>query len=141
MAIEFELKIKEVRKIISIPATEDNNYENDLSDVIIKIHYSYKGDKEGYTCKVPGEINLEYPSATDDFISIDNITEEIILGWINDVEDFTQLQVFIENEIDKLITPTETAAYFDWLPDPFTIEESPVVEEPSPIETDESSGE
>ena len=141
MAIEFKLKIEEVRKIISIPATEDNNYENDLSDVIIKIHYSYKGDKEGHTCVVPGEISLEYPSATDNFISIDNITEEIILGWINDVEDFTQLQVFIENKIDKLITPTETAAYFDWLPNPFTIEESPVVEEPSPIETDESSGE
>jgi len=141
MAIEFKLKIKEVRKVISIPASEENNYENDLSDVIIKIHYSYKGDKEGHTYEVPGEISLEHPSATDDFISIDNITEEIILGWINDVEDFTQLQVFIEDKIDKLITPTETAAYFDWLPDPFTIEESPVVEEPLPIETDETSGE
>jgi len=150
MEIEFKLKIREVRKLISVPATQENNYENDLSDVIIRVYYSFTGSKEGHSYTYPGDINLQRPLAGDDFIPIENITEEIVLGWINDMRDLDELKYFIESELDKAISPPETSAYFDWLPDPFanikgtpenpiSIETEESSEDTTPIETEESS--
>lgn len=121
MAIEFELKIEEVIKVVSVPATDDNNYENDLSDVIIKINYTYKGEKSGHTYKWPGELNMPNPSASDDFIAIEDITEDIVLGWINSIGNLTQLKTFIESALDEQINPPSMPVYFDWLPDPFPV--------------------
>ena len=139
MATEFELKINQVRKIHSIPATEENNYKNDLSDVIITVYYTYSGKSGDHVFRSPGVINLEYPSATDDFILIDDITEEIVLDWINANQDFESLKVFIDNELDKMISPPESNVYFDWLPDPFAKKESVTPENTTPIESEESS--
>lgn len=125
MAIEFQFKINEVIKVVSVIATEENNYENDLSDVITKIQYYYIGVKEGHIFTYPMQLLLSNPSVTDDFILIENITEEVVLGWINDAEDFTDLKVFIESELDKKISPVEVPVYFDWLPDSNTLPAGP----------------
>ena len=74
MAIEFKFKINEVIKVASVIATDENNYENDLSDVITKVQYYYIGVKEDHTFTWPMTLLLSEPSVTDDFISIENIT-------------------------------------------------------------------
>jgi hypothetical protein len=137
MAIEFKFKINEVIKVASVIATDENNYENDLSDVITKVQYYYIGVKEDHTFTWPMTLLLSEPSVTDDFISIENITEEVVLGWINDAEDFSDLNVFIELELDKKISPVEVPAYFDWLPDSNTLPAGPT----TPNQVNESDGE
>lgn len=120
MAAEFELKITEVKKLLVLEATEENNLENDLSEVVVKIRYDYIGNKSEQTYTLPGEVTLSNPSSIDGFVSIEDVTEDIVKGWVNDVSDFNQLETFIEQELDKRISPSIVSTWFDWLPDPYS---------------------
>ena len=50
-----------------------------------------------------------------------------------------QEEVFIESELDKMISPPISTVYFDWLPDPFPAKETATPENPTQIETEESN--
>ncbi len=134
MATQYELTITEVKKAPVV---------NDISDVVTRVRFQYVASDQGKNYLYMGRVKLPEPETTEGFIPISQLTEEKVKEWILDQVNEDQLQERVNQELQKIISPPESAAYFEWLPDTTPIIPSAETqEEEMPIpETEESSGE
>jgi hypothetical protein len=55
------------------------------SDVVITVHWQASLTEDEITVDSYGSVNLELKDPADpSFVSFENLTEEIVIGWVND---------------------------------------------------------
>jgi|TARA_X000001316_G_C921085_1_gene35370 hypothetical protein len=108
MAINYTWRINALEKA---PTMDDIN-ENELTDVVTIVHYTYIGtstqtDSEGnlYTADNIGTISLGTPDQ-DDFVAFDDLTQAEIESWLTAELNTSDMQTSIQAAINEKITPT-----------------------------------
>ena len=117
MEAEFKLTIVNILKQKIIVADDENNYDQDLSDVVISIGYDLLVTKDGMQHRFGQDIKLSPPENIENFISFEDIDEEIVLEWLNAKVDMDAKKERMELEVDKLINPPNEMIW-----NPFSIE-------------------
>ena len=86
---------------------------NEESNVVTKIHWNCNGSttvgEDTYSGRVSGSQPLD-TSDLEDFVSYEDVTEEVALGWLMDSEDegFQDVvEAKIVAQIERQTTPTE----------------------------------
>tara|TARA_R100000329_G_scaffold98631_1_gene81476 strand:- start:1840 stop:2178 length:339 start_codon:yes stop_codon:yes gene_type:complete len=92
-------------------AVEDGN-----ENVVYIVHWSYSAtDETGeYTANSIGAHSVEYDA--DNFTPYEDLTEEIVIGWLEDGLDVDSMKASLDGQIEKLITPTETTYHNPFAP-------------------------
>jgi hypothetical protein len=83
MAFEFEIK-----ELVC------NESLDGLSDVIVTVHYY--SVKDGVA--IPGSLGLSAPHESA-FIPFEEVTEEMVLGWLNNGLDLEEIETALDSEI------------------------------------------
>lgn len=84
-------------------AVEDGN-----ENVVYTVHWGYSAtDETGeHTVNSIGAHPVEYD--VDNFTAYEDLTEEIVIGWLEDGLDVDLMKASLDGQIEKLITPEET---------------------------------
>ena len=84
-------------------AVEDGN-----ENVVYTVHWGYSAtDETGeHTVNSIGAHPVEYDA--DNFTAYEDLTEEIVIGWLEDGLDVDSMKANLDGQIEKLITPEET---------------------------------
>ena len=96
-------------------AVEDGN-----ENVVYTVHWSYNAtDETGeHTVNSIGAHAVEYDA--DNFTAYEDLTEEIVIGWLEDGLDVDSIKASLDAQIEKLITPEDTTYHNPFAP---TVEE------------------
>ena len=114
MSISYALKLSSLKK---------TNID-DLNDVIIQTNWVKIGtDEDGNTGSFPGSSQFDLDTLDpDDFISYEDLTEEIVLEWIQSSigESYdAHANMIISQQIDeKTSRVVEVIGQFPWTPEP-----------------------
>lgn len=101
-----------------------------MTDVAFEVCWSYEGTDGTFTTAMSGSTKVPPPTDPNDFVPYDQLTEEMVLGW---VKEFTPAQVWPEYEAKMsawlaaqhnppIVTP----------PLPWAQPDAPAAEEPTP---------
>ena len=104
--------------------------ERQLNDgLVITVHWDAIKSQDGHTARVYGSYALPAKDPSDpSFIPFDNLTEEIVLGWLQDAmgeEAVAQLESSLDAQLNALINPV-VASGLPWSNDPMIGLESDV---------------
>ena len=111
-----------------INALDAKIHEGDNDNVIYTVHWSFiaTDETEEHVASSIGTHNVEYDA--DNFTAYEDITEEMVIGWLEAGLDVDSMKEGLDKQIEKLITPTETTFHN---PFPKIVEETPSEETPS----------
>jgi hypothetical protein len=85
------------------------------SDVVTRARYNYVGvDENGYSGSFAGATPLPSPSGS--FVPFEDLTEEEVAAWLDQVADKTHMQQQIQKQIQQQITPQNIPAPLPWAP-------------------------
>lgn len=120
MSLTYTWKIKSLRKT-DVPGT-------DLRNVIVATRWILTGtDEDGNSAEFEGSTPFRSVDVDpNNFVDFNNLTEEIVIGWIQQVvigDYLKRAQEEIQKQINKFKSPVSEVDYFPW--DPTT----PVTEE------------
>jgi hypothetical protein len=105
-----------------ISSLEAAKQEENLSNVVKTLHWRYKAtDEDGYFAESYGAQSLDTPDQTT-FVSYENLTFEIVVGWLEELLDITGLQQMLQNNIEDQKNPPTVTMRPPW---------ETVVEEPA----------
>jgi hypothetical protein len=82
--------------------------ENDLQNVVYNVQWKLKGVDGDYSSEKIGMCRVPL-SNTEDFIPFENLTNNIVEGWVKAVmgdDDVAVLKSFISSDISEQKTPT-----------------------------------
>ncbi len=84
-------------------AVEDGN-----ENVVYTVHWGYSAtdENEEHSVSSIGTYGVEYDVAN--FTAYVDLTEEMIIGWLENGLDVNSMKANLNSQIEKLITPTET---------------------------------
>ena len=103
--------------------------ERELSDGgVITAHYRVFATEQDETVSAYGSQQLVPDPASPDFVPFDQLTEELVVGWVKEaLTDIkvTQIEGQLAQVLDQKLHPT-TATGMPWAPQP-----EPEVEEPA----------
>jgi len=81
--------------------------EEGLENVVKTIHWRYTGtDSDGFTAGVYGAQAVPSPNP-EEFQPYENITQEIVEGWLESTLDVSEKQTIITEKINKIKNPTK----------------------------------
>ena len=87
------------------PILEVKLVDGTLENVIVTVHWRYKGTNENeISAEVYGANALETPSE-ENFVPFDELTNEDISKWLESILDIKQMQENIINQIDLIENP------------------------------------
>ena len=124
MAITYKWSINQMNAHIQAEG-EDN--------VIYTVHWTYSGSEESggktYSNSTIGAQGFTYVKG-DSFVPYENTEafENVVIGWLEDALDVTQMAKSIEDNIKLQITPVNEDLYFTWQNPPIPPVEEPVEE-------------
>lgn len=72
-----------------------------LQNVVYKIYFELRGTKNDVTKGFSGEIDMPSPDP-DNFLPADQLTKEIVVGWIEDNYGFEDVTNGVQYTIDNL---------------------------------------
>ena len=84
-------------------AVEDGN-----ENVVYTVHWGYSAtdETEEHSISSIGTYGVEYDA--DNFIAYEDLTEEIVIGWLEAGLDVDSMKANLDAQIEKLLNPTET---------------------------------
>ena len=79
----------------------------DDENVVYTVHWCLiaTSENEEHTVSNIGAQGIEYDA--DNFVPYENLTEEIVIGWLEDALDVDSIKANLDAQIEKLATPTE----------------------------------
>ena len=79
----------------------------DDENVVYTVHWSLiaTSENEEHTVSNIGTQSVEYDA--DNFVPYEDLTEEIVIGWLEDALDVDLMKANLDAQIEKLITPEE----------------------------------
>ena len=91
-----------------------NNLTRNTSDgLVYDIEYVYETIVSGSIAQKYGNIEASGSSTEDSFVSFENLTQDIVLGWITGSFDIPAIQLELSSSLSKLIT-TQSIAGTPW---------------------------
>ncbi len=105
MAIVYTWNFPEFEVII-----EQENKTN----IVKNIHWILVGKDGSYEATNYGSVALD-PPVSQSFVEFENLTEEIVLSWIENKLDVESIKVNIENSINKQKNPVMQTLTPPWL--------------------------
>tara|TARA_S200002703_G_scaffold123221_1_gene109157 strand:- start:495 stop:806 length:312 start_codon:yes stop_codon:yes gene_type:complete len=88
------------------------NLERHTADgVVFTVHYTVNAEDGTYSAGAYGSLGLEAPEP-DDMIPFDNLTEEIVVGWVKDKfgeEKVTEIETALQAQLDEKHSPSKAA--------------------------------
>tara|TARA_R100000329_G_scaffold151490_1_gene147912 strand:+ start:138 stop:464 length:327 start_codon:yes stop_codon:yes gene_type:complete len=90
--------------------------QDNKSNVVHTVHYTYKGVKDGDKTlyyDIYNFVTLSPPS-DEEFIEYDDLTKENVVSWIESIVDVEKLQDAIKAEIEQKENPTDTYLQPNW---------------------------
>jgi len=86
------------------------NLERETADgFVYTAHYTVNAEDGTYSAGAYGSISLERPES---LIPFDNLTEEIVVGWVKDKlgdEKVAEVEVALQSQLDEKHAPTKAA--------------------------------
>lgn len=80
--------------------------ENEMTNIIQTVHWRFKGtDENEISSEVYGATSFPAPES-EGFIPFEELTKEIVIGWLESVLDVPAMEKQIEDEIFKINNPT-----------------------------------
>ena len=78
-----------------------------VQNVVYTVHWSLIATSENgeHTVSNIGTHSVEYDA--DNFVPYEDLTEEIVIGWLESGLDVESIKAGLDSRIEKLITPTE----------------------------------
>lgn len=89
-----------------ISALDCKTKEDNLTDVVYNVHYRYEATKKEITVDTYGSVSVDRPSE-EDFIPFNELTKEIIVGWLEQILDVAELQSNLEKQIYLIENPID----------------------------------
>ena len=88
----------------------------DDENVVYTVHWSLiaTSEDEEHTVSSIGTHGVEYDA--DNFTAYEDLTEEIVIGWLEDGLDVDSIKAGLDTQIEKLVTPTETTYHNPFAP-------------------------
>jgi hypothetical protein len=87
-----------------ISAMECKVKEDNLSDVVILVHWRYNATSEEYFADTYGATSVPLPTG-EDFTPYAELTKDQVTGWLENTLDIEAMQSNLNNQIDLLINP------------------------------------
>ena len=88
------------------------NIERHTADgAVFAVHYTVNADDGTYSAGAYGSLGLEAPDP-DSMIPFDNLTEEIVVGWVKDKfgeEKVAEIEAALQAQLDEKHAPTKAA--------------------------------
>lgn len=75
-----------------------------LAKVIVAVHWTYLGEKDGITQSVYGAQPVGKPDE-EHFIPFEDITEDEVIGWLESELDVPAMQRNLAEQIENIINP------------------------------------
>lgn len=75
--------------------------ENDMSNVIKIIHWTYQAKDENKYAKISNQYPLNSPTSIDNYIEYSELTEAVIIEWLENNLDVNYLRFLLKEEIRK----------------------------------------
>ena len=72
-------------------------------DYVVNVLWTVTGVDGAYTCSIGGNTTFS-SNQSDTFIPYDQLTEEIVIGWIP-ADQIASAQACVQGQIDSMITP------------------------------------
>lgn len=105
MAITYTFKINKIEKAPVL---------GDLTDVITRVRYDYEGvDEKGVKGTFAGCTPLPAPETTD-ITPLAELTEEIVIGWLEAFADKDHMQERIQKQIEGQVEPKHVETPLPW---------------------------
>jgi hypothetical protein len=96
-----------------ISAMECKVKEDNLSDVVILVHWRYNAASEEYFADTYGATSMPLPTG-EDFTPYAELTKDQVTGWLEGILDVPAMQLQLEANIELQINPIDVT-----LPPPF----------------------
>jgi hypothetical protein len=87
--------------------------ENDLTDVVITIHWRYNAEKDGFNAETYGATSVPLPTG-EEFTPYEDLTKDQVVGWLVSELDVEAMNENLNTQIELLINPINVT-----LPAPF----------------------
>ena len=87
------------------------NLERETSDgYVFTAHYTVNANDGTYSAGAYGSIGFERP---DDLIPFDDLTEELVIGWVQEKiggdEKVSEIEAALQSQLDEQRTPTKAS--------------------------------
>lgn len=86
------------------------NLERHTADgVVFTVHYTVSADDNVYSSNAYGSLGLEAPEP-DSMIPFDNLTEEIVVGWVKGKfgdEKVAEIEAALQEQLNQKHAPTK----------------------------------
>lgn len=96
------------------------NLEHETSNgLVIKVTYGCVVESEGFLNRKVGSIELTGDPKSPDFVAYENLTEEIVLDWVESklgTEAFTEIETSVQNSVQAAIDAAATETTQEGLP-------------------------
>jgi hypothetical protein len=92
--------------------------ENQFSDVAVSVHWQLTATEDTYTSSVVGAVDLVAYNGKDLFIAYKDLTEEIVLAWVQDKlgeNEIGNLKTYLADLIKNQKTPQIVTYNLPWL--------------------------
>ena len=89
-----------------------NNLERKTADgIVYAVHYTVNATDDIYSAGSYGSVNLQAPAEGDSVIPYDDLTAEIVTGWVKESlggnDKISEIQDLLQAQINEQRTPTK----------------------------------
>ena len=86
-----------------------NNLTRNTSDgLVYDVEYTYETIVSGSIARKWGNIEISGSSTDEEFIPFEDLTQDIVLGWITGSFDISTLQTELSSSVSKLVSGEST---------------------------------
>jgi len=89
------------------------NLERHTADgIVYTVHYTVSAEDGTYNAGAYGSIGLEAPAEGDTPIPFADLTEEIVVGWVNDsvtAEKVAEVEAALQAQLDEQHAPSKAS--------------------------------
>ena len=99
------------------PEWKVNDVESVVTDGgVIAVKWGCTGSSGEASAFHGGEVTLEYDASASDFIALDDLTEEVVIGWVqaHDDVDVDAIEASLTEKVNAQLNPT-TQSGLPWV--------------------------
>lgn len=87
---------------------------DDLTNVVSIVKWTYKGVSPEYiNGEITGETTIPSPQS-ESFIPYNSLTKEIVVSWLENILNVSDLQLRVDTQIDFIINPPTVTLPLPW---------------------------